>query len=392
MKRNPLEILKIYNRNNGDLSLEDIAEDLTEISQIKKCSFCGCFADTLKEFSSIAEQNGKIELSEKAEILRSDVIKNKKYDCLGCNPCYPADISNLLFEMDNAPKEKEEKSSCGCSSECAAEDSAAWPVEKGEFFVGDKNSSIAICTLTDTLLPQKIFDKLKEKIAIVGYCETENIGIEKIIKNIIANSAIRYLILCGNDSGNGKMGHLSGQAILSLHKNGISDNGKIIGAIGKRPYIKNITPDQIKQFQAQVEIVNLIGVSSLNEIENTVAVCRANNKSEFVGAAAAVSIAKTITAKNPERLILDKKGFFVIIPRKDENKIYVEYYANDGTLLQTVKGSDAASIYYTIVEKGFVSKLDHAAYLGKELTKAEYFLKYDIPFIQDKALGELADA
>ena len=74
---------------------------------------------------------------------------------------------------------------------------------------------------------------------------------------------------------------------------------------------------------------------------------------------------------------------------KNKNKIYVEYFENNGNLLHTIEGTDAASIYYTIIERGFISKLDHAAYLGKELTKAEYFLKYDIPFIQDKALGEL---
>lgn len=392
MKLNPLEILKIYSRNSWKLSLEEIAEDLTEISQIKKCSFCGCFADTLKEFSSIAEQNGKIELSEKAGILRSHVIENKKYDCLGCNPCYPADISNLLFEMDNSPKEKEEKSSCGCSSECPAEDSAMWTVEKGEYLVGNKKSSIAINTLTDTGLPREIYAKLKKRIAIVGYCETENIGIEKIIKNIITNSNIRYLILCGNDSGNGKIGHLSGQAILSLHENGISEKGKIIGAKGKRPFLKNITQEQVKIFQSQVEIINLIGTNSIIEIENAVTIYQAKNKPVFSDNTVSVSTNKIITARDPERLVLDKKGFFVIIPRKDENKIYVEYYANDGTLLQTVEGNDAASIYYTIIEKGFVSKLDHAAYLGKELTKAEYFLKYDIPFIQDKALGKLANA
>jgi tetrahydromethanopterin S-methyltransferase subunit A len=96
-----------------------------------------------------------------------------------------------------------------------------------------------------------------------------------------------------------------------------------------------------------------------------------------------------IIAENPKRLILDKKGFFVILPQKKEGRIYVEYYANNGRLLHTIVGSDAPSIYYTIIEKGFISKIDHAAYLGKELTKAEYCLKYDIPYIQDKALGEL---
>jgi len=141
-----------------------------------------------------------------------------------------------------------------------------------------------------------------------------------------------------------------------------------------------------------VEIINLIGTNSIIEIENAVTIYQAKNKPVFSDNTVSVSTNKIITARDPERLVLDKKGFFVIIPRKDENKIYVEYYANDGTLLQTVEGNDAASIYYTIIEKGFVSKLDHAAYLGKELTKAEYFLKYDIPFMQDKALGKLANA
>ena len=390
MKQNPLGILKIYNSGNGKLSPEEIAEDLEQIARIKKCSFCGCFADTLKEFSSIAEKNEKIRLAERANVLNEEVLKNKKYDCLGCNPCYPADISNLLFEMYNVSAEKVE-ASCGRSSECSDEESAKWPVEKGEFFVGNKNSSVSICTLTDTLLPKIIIYELKKQIAIAGFCETENIGIEKIVKNIITNPSIRYLILCGKDSGNGMMGHISGQAILSLHENGISEKGRIIGAKGKRPFLKNVTPEQINLFRSQVEIVNLIGSTSLDEIKNVITVYHTKHKPPFSGNAVTVSTNKIIAAQNPERLILDKKGFFVIIPQKIDDKIYVEYYANSGELLQTIEGTDAASIYYTIIEKGFITKLDHAAYLGKELTKAEYFLKYNIPFVQDKALGELVD-
>jgi tetrahydromethanopterin S-methyltransferase subunit A len=391
MKQNPLGILKIYNSGNRKLSLEEIAEDLEQIAQIKKCSFCGCFAGTLKEFSDIAKENEKFELAARVNVLTKEVIKNKKYDCIGCNPCYPADISNLLFEINDISSEKKTNSSCGCSSDCSDEDSKEWPVEKGEFFVGNKNSSIAICTLTDTLLPKKIIEKWKEQITIAGFCETENIGIEKVVKNIITNSSIRYLILCGKDSGNGKMGHLSGQAILSLHKKGISEKGKIISAKGKRPFLKNVTPEQINLFRSQVEIVNLIGSTSLDEIKNVITVYHTKHKPPFSKNTVTVSTNKIITAQNPERLVLDKKGFFVIIPQKDENKIYVEYYSNNGKLLHTIEGTDVASIYYTIIEKGFISKLDHAAYLGKELTKAEYYLKYDIPFIQDKALGELVD-
>ena len=54
--------------------------------------------------------------------------------------------------------------------------------------------------------------------------------------------------------------------------------------------------------------------------------------------------------------------------------------------MEAITGDDAASIYGTIIENIFVSQLDHAANMGKELTRAEYFLKYDIPFVQDKKL------
>ena len=42
-------------------------------------------------------------------------------------------------------------------------------------------------------------------------------------------------------------------------------------------------------------------------------------------------------------------------------------------------------IYLTIVRHEWVSRLDHAAYLGRQLTKAEYSIRHGIPFLQDGA-------
>jgi tetrahydromethanopterin S-methyltransferase subunit A len=390
MKPNPLEILKIYNSRNRKLALQEISEDLEKIAQIKKCSFCGCNANTLKEFASIAYKQGEEDLADRTITLHNEINQKKRYDCIGCNPCYPADISNLLFKMDDEPSsEKRQPVSCGCSSTCSTEKSTHWPVEKGDYFVEKKTSPIAICTLANTDLPGQIHAKFGDKIAIVGYCETENIGIEKVIKNVISNSHIRYLILCGEESGLEMMGHLSGQAILSLHENGINEKGRIIAAKGKRPLLKNVDSEMAKQFQSQIELVNLIGSTSIDDIENAIHISLSKQTPRFEEKSVQVVTNNLITAQNPKRLVLDKRGFFVILPQKEENKIYIEYYANSGKLLHTIVGMDAPSIYYTIIEKGFVSKLDHAAYLGKELTKAEYSLKYDIPYTQDKALGEL---
>ncbi|MBS7619958.1 DUF4346 domain-containing protein, partial [Candidatus Bathyarchaeota archaeon] len=51
-----------------------------------------------------------------------------------------------------------------------------------------------------------------------------------------------------------------------------------------------------------------------------------------------------------------------------------------------IKGKRAENIYRKIIEKGLVKKLDHAAYLGKELYKAEIVLKINRSYVQDEEL------
>ena len=392
MKQKTSEILKIYQPNSDLLSIEEIYKDLKNISKIKKCSFCGCNADTLKEFVELARANGRKKLAKKATKLHKKIIDQKKYDCLGCKLCYPADISNLLFEIGDKDNRDDKPESCSSESCSCNSQKTKWPVERGSYFVGNENAAIAINTLSNTKLPEQLITSLKDKIAIAGYCETENIGVEKIVKNTISNPNIRTLIICGNESRQNMMGgHFSGQALLSLYSNGITGKNRIIGAKGKHPVVKNLNTEQVKRFQSQIEIIELIGNNSVEEIALNVDITHSKKKEIFEEKEINGFVNREIIAQNPQKLHLDKKGYFVILPNKSERKIFVEYYANSGELLQTIVGNDAASIYYTIIEKEFISKPGHCAYLGKELTKAEYFIKYDIPYIQDKALGEIGD-
>jgi len=41
------------------------------------------------------------------------------------------------------------------------------------------------------------------------------------------------------------------------------------------------------------------------------------------------------------------------------------------------------------VDRGLITTLDHAAYLGRELTRAEFAIKTGATYIQDAALGEV---
>jgi hypothetical protein len=49
-------------------------------------------------------------------------------------------------------------------------------------------------------------------LAIAGRCDTENIGIEKVVLNLLANSRIRWLVLCGVEA----VGHRAADAFLRL--------------------------------------------------------------------------------------------------------------------------------------------------------------------------------
>jgi len=126
----------------------------------------------------------------------------------------------------------------------------------GEFTVSSPNGRIAVVLLTTDYIPP-------DNVAIYGPLKTENIGIEKIVANVISNPYIRYLIICGDDI----KGHRSGTSLVALHKNGIDKQHKIIDAPGAIPYIENLKEEAIKRFQTQIEIVNLIGITDKNKIQ-----------------------------------------------------------------------------------------------------------------------------
>ena len=75
----------------------------------------------------------------------------------------------------------------------------------------------------------------------------------------------------------------------------------------------------------------------------------------------------------------------MIIPQPAKGIIAVEHYAYDNRLLRVIEGKEARSIYWTMIDNDGVTQLSHAAYLGKELARAELSTKFGFPYIQDGA-------
>lgn len=137
-------------------------------------------------------------------------------------------------------------------------DPQSWPPMRGDFRLDDPESRIAVVTLASSLGAAGA--------AIWGPCKTENLGVEKVVANLISNSNLRFLLVCGEES----KGHLPGDSILALSRNGIDGEGRIVGSKGAIPFIENLSKEAIARFQRQVEVIDRIGLVDEGEIEEIV--------------------------------------------------------------------------------------------------------------------------
>lgn len=316
----------------------------------------------------------------------------------------------------------------------------------------EANCPVTITTLASPDLADQIYEAKPRGLSIVGKAETENIGIEKIIRNVLAVPSIRYLILCGEESE----GHYSGNTISCLIHHGVDEHRRVIGSKGRKPVLTNVTIDEVNAFRAQITLIDRIGcldpeiiLEKLREVHELHRIRSASDaasdsiddsmKNSFenrmekpmekpmteswtkdregstVGSlqhrtppgsvktvsstvptastastamtAMTASTAQVVQAagKDPHRVKLDPAGYFVIVPKPQVGKILVEHYANTNEFLRMIRGDNARDIYWTIIQQGWVTELSHAAYLGKELTRAELSMQQGTKYVQDKA-------
>lgn len=259
----------------------------------------------------------------------------------------------------------------------------AWPFIPGKYFVHDVDAPIAVTTLGSVDLAEAVSNEKPEGLCIVGKVETENIGIEKIIKNILSNKAIQYLVCCGNEPPK----HLTGATWLALFTNGIDEQKNIIGSPGMRPNLPNTTPEEVDEFRQRITPVDMIGETDPASIAERVKELAAQCEPGETGVSRPAdpsSIERHIENEyDPKFIKLDKAGYFVI--NLVDGRLLVEHYNYKEQLLRTIEGDSARNLYLTIVENEWVSRLDHAAYLGKELARAQYALEGGPEFVQDGA-------
>ena len=269
-------------------------------------------------------------------------------------------------------------------------DLSNWPSVPGRYYIGNKNSCVAVCTLSSVDLLEN-FNKPEylSKISLVGKDVTENVGIEKIVQNTVSNPCIRFIILCGKESE----GHSVAQAISSLIENGVDEKNRIIGAKGPIPFVKNLTRQQIETFRKQVKIIDLIGCDFIDTILTKADECEKENPGIFESKIEESSVRTIIADYNPEKEAsadgsLDE-GWFNIFIDREKNLIVAEHYIGYGSnarLNCRIVGKRTEQILGAMVKEKLINQIYHAGYVGKELAKAEMALKKGIPYEQEGKL------
>lgn len=159
-----------------------------------------------------------------------------------------------------------------------------YPLEQGRYIRGNDFSPVAVAIIL-TCEPEKTPPEIENLVragaesgaALSGTVQTENIGFEKIICNIVSNPNIRYLILGGPESE----GHLTGEAMKALVSNGIDEKRRIIGTSSPHPFLFNIKMEMIDRFRKQISLIDIQFEGNPEVVKQAVWCCYQEQPTKF---------------------------------------------------------------------------------------------------------------
>ena len=166
------------------------------------------------------------------------------------------------------------------------EPASDYPPEEGRYLRGNDYSPVAVVVILNynqEEIPPDIENLVRVGLetgaALSGTLQTENIGVEKIICNLVANPNIRFLVVCGAESP----GHHCGQTLISLVENGVDKRRRIIGSEAPTPFLFNLPIESIERFRRQIRIVSLIDEGEPDLVRRAVWSCYQEAPTEFRG-------------------------------------------------------------------------------------------------------------
>ena len=176
-------------------------------------------------------------------------------------------------------------------------------------------------------------------------------------------------------------------SLFKASLNGVDERRRIRGALGKRPVLKNVSAEEIEAFVEQVELIPMIGEQNDDVISERLKISHARDPGPYRRTTYGKWI-EVVQATEPQNLTLDKAGYFIVYPDERRHRLVLEHYTNAGVLDSVMEASSSSALYAEAIHRNLLSRLDHAAYLGGELARAERALKSGEAYVQDKAPGQ----
>ena len=163
---------------------------------------CGCLRHALDTLDHAPAASGRIEAIDAALAAARERILPQRYECLGCDICFPAVALNDLAAAGML--DLTEVASCPTD---AVEERLGWPPLPGAYTVLRYQAPVAVCTLNDEDLARALVSARLPELAIVGTLHTENLGIERLVatwssthtsasSSCAAQTAVKRLVTC----------------------------------------------------------------------------------------------------------------------------------------------------------------------------------------------------
>ena len=354
----------------------DPAGLLLEAARAAKCAACGCAHEASTALAGLPD-SAPPRLRDAARRL-SESLTAQRYPCLGCTVCWPAEALGLVQEAGLIAEE------AVCPAK-PVEPRPGWPPLPGDYTVLRYTAPVAVCTLGDSDLAAAVAAQAGPEVAITGTLTTENLGIERLVANTITNPHLRFVLVCGPEVEQ-RIGHHPGGSLLALAANGTDDRARIIDAPGRRPRLRNLTANEIAHFRTHVEVIDLSGTQDPAVVLDTARQCAARDPGPAPWPPGGLPAPVRRAAPAP-RTVADPAGYLVVHADSRRLLLVIEHYRNDGLLTAVIEAASATDGYTCVLAAGLVSRLDHAAYLGRELARAEHALHSGTRYQQDAAPG-----
>jgi len=258
---------------------------------------------------------------------------------------------------------------------------AYWPHVPGHYVLVDAAAPVVVALPDRTALAQAVAGDAPPGLSLVAELENENLAIEKLVRNLLANPAISAVICAGGASEDDPIAG----TLAALFRSGLDARRRVVGAPGDYPVLADTRAADVDAVRGQLRFVDMRGCADVAEIHARIRELATAAEQRAAAARNDTGAPKTervvIETLDDAELKADKAGYFEI--SVEYGAILLKHYSPKKKLLRVIEGKDARAIYRNLIRRGWVSRLDHAAYLGRELTRAERAIRDGTEFSQD---------